>query len=88
MDKRLFKALYPLTWPLVPPSPWIPAPVAEIELLIGATRLELTKLTGFGAASPLLLAVPLPKAVDPGAAEAAKFSRKTGQLRVRLRVAR
>ena len=62
--------------------------LAEVELLIGATRLELTKLTGFGAASPLLLAVPLPKAVDPGAAEAAKFSRKTGQLRVRLRVAR
>ena len=87
-----------MRWALTPPhshshaharrlAPQV-ASMAEVELLIGATRLELTKLTGFGAASPLLLAVPLPKAVDPGAAEAAKFSRKTGQLRVRLRVAR
>jgi hypothetical protein len=69
--------------------------MAEVELSIGASHLELRFSGGDGAAAadgaadapPPAIVVPLPKPIDPGAAEAARFSRKSGQLRVSLRVA-
>jgi|MDTG01.5.fsa_nt_gb hypothetical protein len=65
--------------------------MAEVELSIGASHLELRFSGGDGAAAadraPPAIVVPLPKPVDPDAAEAARFSRKSGQLRVSLRVA-
>ena len=63
--------------------------MAEVELSIGASHLELRFSGGDGAADapPPAIVVPLPKPIDPGAAEAARFSRKSGQLRVSLRVA-
>ena len=65
--------------------------MAEVELSVGATHLELHFNGGDGAAAadgaPAAIVVPLPKPVDPGAAEAARFSRKSGQLRVSLRLA-
>mgnify|MGYP004299978059 CR=1 FL=1 len=63
--------------------------MAEVHLSVGETWLELRFCGGGSAAAAAApaLVVPLPKPVDPGAAEAARFSRKSGQLRVSLRVA-
>ena len=56
--------------------------LAEIELSVGTSGLELTLP---GAARPF--ATHFPRAVDVHASEKAKFSRKTGRLRLTLRLA-
>ena len=63
--------------------------MADVELRVGATRLEFCFSDGGGADadSAPALAVTLPKPVDAGATEAARFNQKSGQLRVSLRVA-
>ena len=57
--------------------------MAELELSVGSMQVELRRA---GSASAPLT-IPLPKLIDPGAVEAAKFSKKTGQLRMSLRLA-
>ncbi len=56
--------------------------MAEVELSVGAMQLQLQLAND---AQPLV--VPLPRRVDPDVSETAKFSRKTGQLKVTVRCA-
>lgn len=55
--------------------------MADVGLSVGALQIELQ--TGAAPA----LTIPLPKLVDPGVADAAKFSKKTGLLKMSLRLA-
>ena len=59
--------------------------MAEVELSVGATRVELRGVAA-GAGAPPLLAFDLPKPVDPDASGAAKFSAKSATLRVVLAI--
>ena len=56
--------------------------LGEASLSVGAAQLELQL---HGAPKPFV--VPLPKAVDPSAAELARFSKKSGQLKLTLKLA-
>ena len=58
--------------------------VSEVDLSVGTTRLEV-RLAGGPEAT--VLSVPLPRAVDPGEMDSARFSKRTGQLRVTLHCA-